>query len=202
MIPTLTPDSDDIAAFLQSTDVIDWKHGEVRSKSNALTTGASTINKKVRMLFEWVRDEIPHSKDADLEVVTCHASEVLKAGTGICYAKSHLFVALLRAQGIPAGFCYQVLRRDRPLNGMVLHGLSGVYMEEDKEWILLDPRGNTNECNAQFGAKNDGLAFQTNDSFGEFMYPMVYHSPASVVVNILQAYGSRTKMWPHLPTSL
>lgn len=202
MISTLTPDIDDIAAFLQSTDVIDWKHGEVRSKSDALTTGASTINKKVRTLFEWVRDEIPHSKDADLDVVTCHASEVLKAGTGICYAKSHLFVALLRAQRIPAGLCYQVLRRDPPLNGMVLHGLSGVYMEDSQEWLLLDPRGNTNGCNAQVGGRDEGLAFKTNGDLGEFTYSTIYHCPASVVVNTLRAYGSRTKMWSHLPTGL
>ncbi|MDR4496075.1 MAG: transglutaminase-like domain-containing protein [Nitrospirales bacterium] len=202
MIPALTPDSDDIAAFLQSTDVIDWKHVEVRRKSDSLTMGASTINEKVRALFEWVRDEIPHSKDADLDVVTCRASEVLKAGTGICYAKSHLFAALLRAQRIPAGFCYQVLRHDPPLNGIVLHGISGVYMRENKEWLLLDPRGNTNGCNAQFGIQDDGLAFQTDDNFGEFTYPTVYHCPAPVVVNILQAYKSREEMWPHLPSSL
>lgn len=35
MLPTITPDIDDIAAFLQSTDVIDWEHGEVRRKSDA-----------------------------------------------------------------------------------------------------------------------------------------------------------------------
>jgi transglutaminase-like putative cysteine protease len=202
MIPTITPDIDDIAAFLQSTDVIDWKHVEVRRKSDSLTSGASTLNQKVRTLFEWVRDAIPHSKDADLDVVTCNAGEVLKAGTGICYAKSHLFVALLRAQHIPAGLCYQVLRNDPPLNGMVLHGLSAVYMEDSHEWLLLDPRGNTNGCNAQFGAKDEGLAFQPNGDLCEFTYPMVYHCPASVVVNTLRAYGSRTKMWPHLPTNL
>ena len=40
-----------------------------------------------RRLYEWVRDEIPHSKDAGHEIVTCRASEVLRHRTGICYAK-------------------------------------------------------------------------------------------------------------------
>ncbi|GJL60155.1 MAG: Cro/Cl family transcriptional regulator [Nitrospirales bacterium] len=202
MVPTITPDIDDIPAFLQSTDVIDWEHAAVRRKSDSLTTGASTVNEKVRTLFEWVRDVIPHSKDAGLDVVPCNASEVLKAGTGICYTKSHLLVALLRAQRIPAGLYYQVLRRDSPLNGMVLHGLSAVYMEDSHEWLLLDPRGNTNGCNAQFGAKDEGLAFRTNGDTGELTYSTVYHRPASVVVNALRTYGSRTKLWPHLPTNL
>jgi len=45
------------------------------------------------------------------DVVTCSASEVLREGTGICFAKSHLLAALLRAVGIPAGLCYQVYQR-------------------------------------------------------------------------------------------
>jgi hypothetical protein len=85
---------------------------------------------------------------------------------------------------------------------MVLHGLSGVYMEDNQEWLLLDPRGNTNGCNAQIGGRDEGLAFKTNDDLGEFTYSTIYHSPASVVVATLRAYGSRTKMWPHLPTGL
>ena len=40
--------------------------------------------------FEWVRDEIRRSGDFRLDPVTCSASQVLRHGTGFCYAKSHL----------------------------------------------------------------------------------------------------------------
>jgi transglutaminase-like putative cysteine protease len=59
--------------------------------------------------FQFVSDEIKHSLDYRLNPVTCKASDVLFHKTGYCYAKSHLLVALLRANGIPSGLCYQRL---------------------------------------------------------------------------------------------
>jgi hypothetical protein len=51
--------------------------------------------------FEWVRDEIRHSYDYQMNPVTCRASDVLEYKTGYCFAKSHLLAALLRANQIP-----------------------------------------------------------------------------------------------------
>lgn len=59
--------------------------------------------------IDFVRDQIRHSADYRPNPVTCKASEVLRHGTGYCYAKSHLLAALLRANGVPAGLCYQRL---------------------------------------------------------------------------------------------
>lgn len=47
-----------------------------------------------------------------METVTWRASDVLRRGTGLCFAKAHLLAALLRAVGVPCGLCYQVLRCD------------------------------------------------------------------------------------------
>ncbi|MEZ0154964.1 MAG: transglutaminase family protein [Candidatus Reddybacter sp.] len=49
-----------------------------------------------------MRDQISHSLDSQQNPVTYRASSVLEYGTGYCYAKSHLLVALLRANSIPA----------------------------------------------------------------------------------------------------
>lgn len=57
--------------------------------------------------FEFVRDEIGHSWDFQLNPVTSRASDVLKYGTGYCYAKSHQLATLLRANQISAGPCYK-----------------------------------------------------------------------------------------------
>jgi transglutaminase-like putative cysteine protease len=80
-----------------------------------------------RRCFEWVRDEIQHSGDFELNPVTCTASDVLEQRSGFCYAKSHPLAALLRANGIPAGFCYQRLRAEEHGLDFCLHGPSDVY---------------------------------------------------------------------------
>lgn len=100
-----------LEAFLASSDYIDWHHPLVAAVSHNLSIGAKNAADIARRCFEFVRDEIRHSWDYRLDPVTCRASDVLEYGTGHCYAKSHLLAALLRANAIPAGFCYQRLLR-------------------------------------------------------------------------------------------
>ncbi len=156
----------------------------------------------VRTAFEWVRDRIPHTADVGGEVVTCSASEVMRAGTGICYAKAHLLAALLRANGIAAGFCYQVLRRDAPLSGVVLHGLNAVCLSALGRWVRLDARGNTGDIDARFDLERERLAFPPDVAAGEFTYDTIYAAPARVVVETLRSGTSLAALWPRLPASL
>ena len=81
--------------YLKSTEIIDWQHPAVLKLAQELSTG--TVLDTAQQCFEWVRDEIRHSFDFQLNPVTCQASEVLEKRTGFCYAKSHLLAALLRA---------------------------------------------------------------------------------------------------------
>ena len=47
------------------------------------------------------------------------------AKEGICYAKSHLLAAILRANLFPTGFCYQrLVLDDKTDSRFVLHGLN------------------------------------------------------------------------------
>jgi transglutaminase-like putative cysteine protease len=102
----------DFAPFLESTAVVDWQEPRVLALARRLGRGVSDALAVARVCFDWVRDEIPHTGDHPVPTVTCSASEVLAARTGFCYAKSHLLAALLRANGIATGFCYQRLRLD------------------------------------------------------------------------------------------
>src|SRR5690348_16597547 len=111
-----------MADFLASTDAIDWQHGEVFALAKQLA--GDSVESTARCCFEWVRDEVQHSGDFQLNPVTRSASEVLQARTGFCYAKSHLLAALLRANGIPAGLCYQRLSVDDLGQRFCLHGLN------------------------------------------------------------------------------
>lgn len=127
--------------FLQSTDVIDCQQPEVRTRAAALRGDLRDPLDVAKRYFEWVRDEVRHSRDVGLEPVTCSASEVLKERSGYCYAKSHLLAALLRANGIPAGLCYQRLSRNGNGAPFSLHGLNAVLLPEIG-WYRIDPRGN------------------------------------------------------------
>lgn len=195
-------ESSNLDDYLLADEVVDWKHPAVQAKTQAIVAGVASDIEKARLLFEWVRDEIPHSKDIESDVVTCSASEVLSVGTGICYAKSHLLAAFLRVVGIPAGLCYQVLKRDPPMEGLVLHGLNGVFLPSLEKWIRVDPRGNTGGIDAQFSAEREQLAFPMDPAAGEFLYETIYTSPARIVVETLRKFNNRTAMWPHLPVGL
>ena len=197
------PESDDVSDYLVSDAIIDWQTPAVRQKALELTRSLSDDVSKARFLYEWVRDHIPHSADADLDIVTCTASEVLHHGTGICFAKSHLLAALLRAVNIPSGFCYQVLRLDPPIdNEPALHGFNAIYLATLDKWIRVDARGNSNGINAQFNIKNEQLAFAMDPLADEFIYEAIFAAPVSCVVNRLKMYDSRSELWQDLPQSL
>jgi transglutaminase-like putative cysteine protease len=128
---------------------------------------------------------------------------VLHHGTGICFAKSHLLAALLRAVEIPAGFCYQVLRLDPPVdNEPVLHGFNALYLATIDRWLRVDARGNTNGINAQFNVEKEQLAFAMDPSADEFIYETIFAAPVSSVVSRLKMYMTRRELWENLPQSL
>ena len=95
--------------FLEETQIIDFKNEEVLSLAQKLAKDCKSDEEIAKNCFLHVRDNIHHSGDYKDEITTYKASDVLKYKTGWCYAKSHLLAALLRANGIPTGFCYQRL---------------------------------------------------------------------------------------------
>jgi transglutaminase-like putative cysteine protease len=135
-----------------------------------------------RAAYAWVRDQVAHSVDAQDRRVTIGADDVLRERVGLCFAKSHLLVALVRNQGIPAGLCYQRLADGE---GFALHGLVAVFL--DHGWHRLDARGNKPGVDAQFSLGEERLAWQADASVGEVDYPHVYARPAEVVLDALAA---------------
>lgn len=128
-------------AYLLATDMIDWEHPDVLAKAKQLANHLKEDTAVAKACFEFVRDDIAHSMDFKRNPVICKASDVLKYGTGYCYAKSHLLAARLRANGIPAGLCYQRLSINDETPPFCLHGLNAVFME-DFGWHRIDARGN------------------------------------------------------------
>jgi transglutaminase-like putative cysteine protease len=183
--------------FLEATDIIDWSHPAVSSKAEELSRGAADRLEIARRCFEWVRDAIQHSSDFKRNPVTCSASEVLAAGTGYCYAKSHLLAALLRANGLRAGFCYQRLSIDDGGPPYSLHGLNAVDLPEFG-WYRLDSRGNKPGVDAQFTPPIERLAFQLNFP-EERSFSEILPDPLPVVVAALRTYRTWDELYKHLP---
>jgi len=183
--------------FLASTEIVDWQHASVRQLTGRLASGSTDVTVTAGRCFEWVRDYIRHSGDYCLNPVTCSASEVLAHGTGYCYAKSHLLAALLRANEIPAGFCYQRLSIDDVGPPFCLHGLNAVYLPE-VGWYRVDARGNREGILAEFFPPDERLAFATSLP-GEEDLPGVLDAPLPCVVDALRANVTWDAMLENLP---
>ena len=182
--------------YLESTKYINWKNSEILAQAKRLAGGAADSEKIIRRTFEFVRDEIKHSWDYKLNPVTCKASDVLQHHTGYCYAKSHLLAALLRANKIPAGLCYQRLTiTDAP--PFCLHGLNAVYIAE-LGWFQVDARGNKEDVTAEFCPPIEKLPFATALE-GEADLPEIWAEPLPDVVKVLTRSHSYQEVANNLP---
>ena len=195
--------SEDINEYLKCDEVIDFDNTDVSKLADQLYSESESETEFVKMAYEYVRDMISHSADISADTVTCSASEVLKAGHGICFAKSHLLAAILRSKSVPAGFCYQkLILDDESAPVLIYHGLNGVYLREYGKWIRLDARGNKPGVNAQFSIDSEMLTFPIRPEKGEVDVPVIYADPDTEIVKTLQSYGLRSELWDNLPMKL
>ncbi|MBR6536526.1 MAG: GNAT family N-acetyltransferase [Lachnospiraceae bacterium] len=189
--------------YLESTDIIDFNSKEISDLAELLFAESENSLDYIKNAYEYVRDRISHSADAGEDAVTCSASEVLAAGHGICFAKSHLLAALLRRKGIFCGFCYQkLILDDETAPVLIYHGLNGVYLAEYDKWIRLDARGNKEGVNAQFSVETEQLAFPIRPEKGEEDDFVVYPEPDAFVIKELKRNQSRAELWENLPMEL
>lgn len=146
--------------YLVSTKYINYDDAEVKAMADKLMEKSANDVLLIKNTYEFVRDEIKHSWDAQDSRVTVTASDVLREGVGICWAKANLLAALLRANGVPCGFSYQRLTLgDTPDTGYCIHALNTVYVPSHAKWIRLDARGNNENVHAEFSLEEEKLAF-------------------------------------------
>jgi transglutaminase-like putative cysteine protease len=167
--------------YLLADSVIDHAHPAVALQAAQLRDGRPDDVTFARAAFEFVRDNIRHSWDAQDMRVTLSASDTLREGVGLCYAKAHLLAGLLRAQGVPTGLCYQRLTDDG--QHFDVHGLAAVFLEG--AWHRQDPRGNKAEVDAQFSLFDERLAWPVRPELGECDYVEVFESAHPAVVAAL-----------------
>ncbi|MDQ0199292.1 transglutaminase-like domain-containing protein [Neobacillus ginsengisoli] len=197
-------ESENINDYLLELNMVDYSNPMIRANVDELFNPAQTEIEKVKVAFEFVRDEISHSWDIQSKRVTCNASEVLAYKEGICYAKSNLLASFLRSQGIPTGFCYQRLMLfDTPEKGYCIHALNAVYFKSLNKWVRLDARGNKMGIDAQFSVDEEKLAFPIQEEFDEKDYPVIYVKPNPKTITVLEEHKDALEMYKlHLPESI
>ena len=158
--------------YLCETEYIDYGNPLVKEKVNELRDEFMNSIDYINRAYLYVRDEITHTWDAKEIIVSKKASDVLRNKTGICWTKSCLLAALLRANGIPAGISYQKLTRadEDDSEGYIIHALNTVYISELNRWICLDARGNKEKVHAEFSIDQERLAFIVRPELGEIDY--------------------------------
>lgn len=189
-------------AYLKASEYIDYYDDQIQALIRSFDQNNEI--EKIIAVFEFVRDKIHHSYDINSTNVTRKASEVLQQGHGICYAKSHLFAALLRGMDIPSGICYQRLTLyDQPEDGHCIHALNTVYLRDLNKWIRLDARGNKKGIDAQFSIEEEKLAFPIREECGERDYLINYSEPHPEIIKTLETYSDCMEMYQRgLPDQL
>ncbi|WP_405290749.1 transglutaminase family protein [Methanobrevibacter sp.] len=172
--------------YLIETPSIDYMNFHIQEMVQELKNQSDDNLDYIKRCYIFVRDEILHSWDIKIEVVSRTASDVLKNKTGICWTKSCLLAALLRANQIPSGISYQLLTRaDDDSEGYMIHALNTVYLKDFNKWIRLDARGNKENINAYFSLDEEHLAYTVRSEMGEIDYHDNHADLDDRLVNIL-----------------
>lgn len=183
--------------YLAPSGIVDFDNDAVKRTALRLSAHTRGQTDAAKAFFDFVSHDIRHTFDIGASEVACRASDVLKYGHGLCYAKSNLLAALLRSSGIPAGFCYQRIEDGSP-SGFVVHGLNAAYFKETGQWIRMDARGKPG-VEVPFDIRHDMLAFTVDESLGESEDPTIYPAPAESIIKLLMQCGSARELMDKLP---
>lgn len=98
----------ELRPYLGVSPSIETTHAEIKRLAGEIVKDATTDWGKVRAIYDWVRANVRYAFDEELK----GALTALRAGHGDCEELTSLFIALCRANGIPArsvwipGHCY------------------------------------------------------------------------------------------------
>lgn len=178
-----------ITPYLACSPLIACTHPAIRARARELIRGADDESEQITNIFTYVRDEISHSADIGRSDLVWKPAQIISSGHALCIGKSLLLTALCRVIGIPAGLCYQRIKKED--GAYVLHGLAAIWFEEGERWIRLDARGNKPGIDARFDPYGEErIAYPCMKDPGEWMDPHVYAEPWDSVVHLLESSGN------------
>ena len=83
--------------YLIETPSINYVNFHIQERVQELKNQSDDNLDYIKRSYIFVRNEIPHSEDIETNMVLKTSNDVLKNKTGICWTKSLLLAALLRA---------------------------------------------------------------------------------------------------------
>lgn len=187
-----------LAPYLATSPWVDPHDLEVRTLTDARGWRQLAPEDAARRAYEFVRDEILHSRDIQSHKITRTSGEALRHREGLCYSKSMLLTALLRALGIPSGLSYQrCLLGESPSEGYCIHGLTTAFLRG--RWVRLDARGNRPGIDARFSLDEERLAFQVRPELGEVDLRDNHAVPPVAITRALESHRDLFSLMRSLP---
>ena len=140
-----------LANYTKPAPYIESDNPAILGNATKLTANATNVESKINSLFNFVANKRLFTYDASVQNITQNAADhvrgalwALQNHRGVCFDFACLFVALLRAVGIPS----------RISEGIVLDGSSGFILHDWAEvylagvgWTPYDPTWNQAKCN-------------------------------------------------------
>ncbi len=183
------------AMYLQCDKYVNYDDPAVADKAAELARGTRTPYERIQKCYYFVRDEIANTIDANDSTVTVTASEVLDHRTGISYSKANLLAALLRANNIYCGFCYQRIKIFESGSKLSLHALVAAFEPDLGRWIRMDARGNNYHFNADLSPAESQLGYTIREELGEFEFEDVLATPLPSTIYCLEKNTNAIKMY-------
>lgn len=204
----------DFTKYLAETDIIDFSSDEVQKVCAQFEHFRETPEVLAEKAFYFVKDNFPCSPGHKVKELSIKASDVIKNGHGLSFAKAHLYAAILRNFKIPAGFCYQILksgndekenadgrkRHGHKKNHFFPHGFNAVYFENLKKWVHLDVSAVPGGKQTVFSLdeENDrNLCFEPDYSKYEVELPLNFTNPFNSLIECMKKCQDKNDFFKH-----
>ena len=188
----------DFELFLCEDEYIDYSSQNIIEKSNELFVDKHSIYDKVKIAFEFIQNEIPHSSTIPNPIITSRASSVLKYKTGICHSKANLLAALLRLQNIPTGFCYQhITLAEDDSKGYALHCFNAIYINNN--WLKIDASNIIDGGNVPFSGDKPIFVYENRAEYDEYYFDGIWATADMKVMKLLEKAKNRNELFDRFP---
>lgn len=183
----MNPQSDNVNDYLEPCKYIDCDDPFIQEKASELAAMCDGKSELIETTYHFVKDQILHSYFTNDKKITLSASEVMREGTGICFSKANLLAALLRANNIPTGICYQRFNfLDGEEQRYCIHALNAVYIGGLIKWIRLDTRGGQLTINNEVALDKLIFNLSSYDNNEEIIFDQIYCNPAEIIMKTLE----------------
>ena len=129
----------DISIYTKSSETIDSNDEDIVRIASELVKGEDDLYAAVFKIADWTKNNINYNLSTLTAEVSQKASWVLENKQGVCDELTSLFIALLRAVGIPARFVSGISYTNSPLfpENWGAHGWAEVYFPS-YGWVPFD----------------------------------------------------------------